>query len=133
MITIANEKNLIPFTSEQNREEASKNGRKGGKASGEARRRKKLFKEQINLLLSLPLQDPKAKKQLEALGIDTDNIDNQMAMVISMWQKAIKGDVQAFNTLRDTAGEKPKEEIEVSRSTDETIKEIDDYLCKKKN
>ena len=130
---MANEQNLIPFTSEQNREEASKNGRKGGKASGEARRRKKLFKEQINLLLSLPLQDPKAKKQLEALGIDADNIDNQMAMVISMWQKAIKGDVQAFNTLRDTAGEKPKEEIEVSRSTDETIKEIDDYLCKKKN
>lgn len=127
-----NEENLIPFN-ERTEEEQRKIASMGGKASGEARKQKKLFKEQINLLLSLPLKDPKAKKQLEALGIDTDNIDNQMAMVISMWQKAIKGDVQAFNTLRDTAGEKPKEEIEVSRSTDETIKEIDDYLCKKKN
>ena len=34
------EDNLIPFTSEQNREEAKKNGRKGGIASGEARRKK---------------------------------------------------------------------------------------------
>ena len=34
------EDNLIPFTSEQNREESKKNGVKGGKASGEARRRK---------------------------------------------------------------------------------------------
>lgn len=34
------EDNLIPFTSEQNREEAKKNGHKGGIASGEARRKK---------------------------------------------------------------------------------------------
>jgi LDH2 family malate/lactate/ureidoglycolate dehydrogenase len=37
---VANEQNLKPFTEDQNREEAVKNGRKGGKASGVARRRK---------------------------------------------------------------------------------------------
>lgn len=37
---MAKEDNLIPFTSEQNREEAKKNGQKGGIASGEARRKK---------------------------------------------------------------------------------------------
>ena len=108
-----NESNLIP-NSERSPEEVRENGRKGGIASGKARREKKLFKEQIELLLSLPLKDEKAKKQLEKLGIDTENIDNQMAMVISMWQKAIKGDVQAFNTLRDTVGEKPKDKVEHS-------------------
>ena len=109
------EENLIPM-SERTKEEAREIGRRGGIASGEARREKKLIKEQIQLLLSLPLKDAKTKKELKELGIDTDNIDNQMAMVISMWRKAIKGDVQAFNTLRDTIGEKPTDKIEHSGS-----------------
>ena len=37
---MANEQNLTPFTSEQNREEAVKNGKKGGVNSGKARKRK---------------------------------------------------------------------------------------------
>ena len=106
------EDNLIPM-SERSKSEVRELGKKGGIASGEARREKKAMKEQIKLLLSLPLKDKKAIKQLESLGIDTDNIDNQMALVIAMWQKALKGDVQAFNTLRDTVGEKPVEEVEV--------------------
>ncbi len=121
-----NEDNLIPF-SERTKEEQRRIATMGGKASGEARREKKLLKEQIKLLLSLPLKDEKAKKQLEKLGIDVDNIDNQMAMVIAMWQKAIRGDVQAFNTLRDTVGEKPKDLVEHSGSIpvviDDDIKE----------
>ena len=38
---MANEQNLIPFTSNQSREEAKKNGAKGGKKSGEVRRKRK--------------------------------------------------------------------------------------------
>ena len=108
-----NESNLIP-TSKRSKEEVREIGRKGGIASGKARKEKKLFKEQIELLLSLPLKEEETIKQIEMLGIDTDNIDNQMAMIIAMWQKAIKGDVQAFNTLRDTVGEKPKDKVEHS-------------------
>jgi PBSX family phage terminase large subunit len=37
---VPNLENLVPFTSDQDREEAAKNGRKGGIASGEARRKK---------------------------------------------------------------------------------------------
>lgn len=121
-----NESNLIP-NYERTPKERQEIARKGGIASGIARREKKLLKEQIELLLSLPLKDEKVIKQLEKLGIDTDNIDNQMAMVISMWQRAIKGDVQAFNTLRDTVGEKPKDKVEHSGSIpvviDDDIKE----------
>lgn len=124
-----NESNLVPLT----REKAREIGKKGGIASGKAKKKKKLIKEQIELLLSLPLKDEKAKEKLKELGIDTDNMDNQMAIVISMWKKALKGDVNAFNTLRDTVGEKPIDKMEVSKGTDETIKEIDDYLCQKKN
>jgi len=106
-----NKSNLIP-NSERSPEEVRENGRKGGIASGKARRRKKLIKEQLELLLSLPLKDENAKMKLKQLGIDADNLDNQMAMIIAIWNKALKGDVQAFNSIRDTVGEKPKDVIE---------------------
>lgn len=111
-----NESNLISLadrTTEEQREIA----KKGGIASGEARREKKAMKDQIKLLLSLPLKDEKAIEKLQALGIDTDNIDNQMAMVIAMWQQTLKGgkgSVAAATFLRDTAGEKPIEEVKQS-------------------
>lgn len=112
--------NLIPFT-ELTEEEQRKIAVKGGIASGKARRKKKLIKEQLELLLSLPLKDENAKRKLEQLGIDTDNIDNQMAMIIAIWNKALKGDTQAFNSIRDSVGEKPKEVIENHNYTKEEL------------
>ena len=116
------EENLIP-QNKRTKEEQRKIATMGGKASGEARRKKKEMKKQIELLLSLPfpdLQDRNGKKLkniFQQLGIDEDNIDNQMAMIISMWQRALKGDVNAFNTLRDTVGEKPSEKINLNDNT----------------
>ena len=92
----------------------------GGKASVEARRRKKSMKEQIDLLLSLPLKNEKAMKQLQALGVDTDNIDNQMAMIVSMLNTALSNDknkVAAATFLRDTVGDKPKDQVEADVTT----------------
>ena len=130
---MANESNLIPFTSEQSREEAKKNGRKGGIASGEARRKRKAFKEQIDYFLSLPFPDMtdsngnKIKDAFKNFGIEEEEIDNQMAMVLSMWKNVIKrGDVSAFTALRDTVGEKPSDKIEgnVTISYEEALKQV---------
>ena len=33
-------------------------------------------------------------------------------MIISIWNKALKGDVQAFNSIRDSVGEKPRDVID---------------------
>lgn len=110
---MANEGNLLKaenLTSEQLRERA----RKGGKASAKARKEKKKIKEQLEMLLSLPIKDETAKKKLKKLGINSDNIDNQMAMVISIWQKAVKGDVQAATFIRDTCGEKPENNVNLT-------------------
>lgn len=112
--------NLIP-QSERTKEEQRKIAIKGGIASGKARRRKKLIKEQLELLLSLPIKDENVKKKLKQIGIDADNLDNQMAMVISIWNKALKGDIQAFNSIRDSVGEKPKEVIENHNYTKEEL------------
>lgn len=100
---MANEQNLIPFTSEQNREEAKKNGAKGGKKSGEVRRQRKAMKEQIEMLLSLPFKQIEKLDFIENLGIDKDQIDNQMALLVAMYGRALKGDVQAFKEIREVA------------------------------
>lgn len=100
---MANEQNLIPFTSEQSREEAKKNGAKGGKKSGEVKRQRKAMKEQIEMLLSLPFKEIEKLDFIENLGIDKEEIDNQMALLVAMYGRALKGDVQAFKEIREVA------------------------------
>lgn len=120
---MANEQNLIPFTSSQNREEAKKNGRKGGIKSGEVRRQRKAMKEQAELLLSLPFKltdrnGNELKEVLEKLGIDEDNIDNQMAMIVALWKTALgngRNQVTAVQELRDIIGDKEEKEATVQR------------------
>ena len=99
---MANEQNLIPGN-KRSQSEARENGRKGGQKSGEVRRQRKAMKEQIEMLLSLPFKQTKQLKFIEELGIDTKDIDNQMALLVALYGKALKGDVQAFNTIREVA------------------------------
>lgn len=110
---MANESNLLrpeDLTPEQRRE----NARKAGIASAKAKKERKAIKEQLEMLLELPLKDKNAKTKIKKLGINVDDLNNQMAMVISIYQKALKGDVNAFKEIRDTIGEKPQENINLS-------------------
>ena len=113
---MANEQNLIPFTSEQSREEAKKNGAKGGKASGVAKRQRKTLKEQLELLLSLPVKDEQTRDYIASLGIDPDTIDNATALTLSMYQEGLKGNTKAYELIRDTLGEKPSDKLELEQS-----------------
>lgn len=120
---MANEQNLKPGEYKLTLEEQ----KRGGKKSVESRRKKKLMKEQIEMLLSLPIKDPKTIKLMEILGIDPENVDNQMALVIAMWQQAIKGgrnSVSAAEFLRDTVGEKPKDNMNVELSESQKLKDV---------
>ena len=54
---MANNENLIPFDKRSERE-AREFGRKGGKASGEARRKKADFRRTLNLLLTAKIDSP---------------------------------------------------------------------------
>lgn len=131
---MANEQNLRPLNT-RTKKERREIAIKAGKASGEARRQKKTMKEQAELLLSLSVKNSKLKKVMKDLGIEEEEQTNQMAMIVSMLNTALKGNkgsVSAFNTLQATIGEKPIEKVEIAKSTDETIKEVDEYLCKKK-
>ena len=88
---MANEQNLIPGGYKLSVEEQSK----GGKASGVARRRKRTVKQAMELVMSLPVSDPKIKGKLKKMGIDMEDADNQMAVAVGLMARAMKGDPKA--------------------------------------
>lgn len=103
-----NEKNLEKGKATQFRsgEEAARNGKNGGIASGIARRRRKSFKEAVELYLSMPPSDQERVTMLAEMGIPNEDIDNRMVIVIGLAQAAASGDHRAANTLRDFLEEK---------------------------
>lgn len=114
---MANEKNLEHFTSDQSREEAMRNGKKGGIASGKARREKKLMRETLDIILSMPMKNGK-NADVESIrsfaALKGKNISVQEAILIAQVQKAMKGDTKAAEYVRDTIGQKPGENIEMN-------------------
>ena len=99
-----NEKNLIPFgqrTEEEQRDIRSA----GGKASGVSRRRKRSLKEAADLYLSLPVSDRKMWNKISRRGVDPEDIDNQMAMIIGLTMAATAGDAKAAKVIVDLLGE----------------------------
>ena len=97
-----NEKNLIPF-SERSESEVREINSKGGKASGETRRRKRDMKQKMKALLELPAA-ANDKEQLQALGVDPDDMDNEMVLVMAMFLGAAGGDVKAFDRVMQLLG-----------------------------
>lgn len=83
---------------------------KGGKASGEARRKKANFRKTLNLLLSAKIENEELTPFLESLGIDSTL---ESAINMAMIKKALKGDVKAYEAVARFAGqyEVPDEDI----------------------
>lgn len=102
---MANEKNLIPFTSEQSREEAKKNGAKGGVESGKVRRRKKSMKQVMEMLLNMPANTSADWNMLVEMGIDTselseEDVTNLLIVNATLLKQAKEGDVASIKELR---------------------------------
>ena len=115
---MAGEENLIPFN-ERTEEEQKRIARMGGKASGEARRRKKTMKENLELLLTMSVGKGKKADIEKGENIKEyakENVTVEQAILIAQIQKALKGDTQAFEMIRDLIGEKPVDKKEVSAS-----------------
>ena len=106
---MANEKNLIP-NSERSPSELRQMCSNGGKASGVARRRKRSMREAAEYYLSLPVMDKKAISKFEKDGIEADDIDNQMAIIVGLARTAMRGDSKSAKLLMEMLGENPKGE-----------------------
>lgn len=108
---MANDQNLVAhrFTSDQDREKAAAAGRKGGKASGRARRKKKAMREVLENLLDLPLNNLEKPEKVKCFldFAKNKNVTIEEAVLMAQIVKAItKGDTKAAAFIRDTAGQK---------------------------
>lgn len=109
-----NDHNLIQFSG-RSRDEVKKVNSKGGKKSGESRRRKKSMKQKLELLLSLPAMD-NDKEEFEALGIPEEEWDNEMVILKALFLKAASGDVKAIREIRNLLGnDNAAEELRLRR------------------
>lgn len=126
---MANEQNLIPFN-KRTESEQREYAKKGGQKSGEVRRKRKAMKEQMEMLLSLPFKQSESLEFMKDLGIEEDNLDNQMALIVAMYGKALKGDVQAFNTIREVVQDEKtvKDEEKIQIINDLSLDEEDDDI-----
>lgn len=112
---MVNRKNLMPISevnSKRSRAQHSADSRKGGKKSGEARRRKKTLKELMERFGALDLPPSEMREELLKAGVPSEELSNDMALVIGQYLAAIKGNPTAAAFVRDTKGEKPKEVVE---------------------
>lgn len=107
------ENNLKNFTSEQSRDEAARNGRKGGKASGRARKAKKNLREALKTLLE------------EKIQTDDGTITGTEAMALKAFQGALNGDWKAWELVRDSSGQKPIDKIATAEVDPDVLAEID--------
>lgn len=96
---MANE-NLIPFN-KRTEEEQRKIQRKGGIASGKARREKADLKKKVNQILEMDVFSPQLKEALEKKGL---NATNQTAIATVLLQKALKGNIRAIELLAKMNG-----------------------------
>ena len=116
---MGNEKNLIP-NSERTPEELREMTRKGGIASGKARRKKADLKKAFETILQADVSSNKTKEQLESLGFEATN---EMALAMVMMQKAMKGDVRAFEQISKLTATDAKDSLD-KKEQRERIKAI---------
>ena len=104
---MANEHNLIPIQG-RNKQEIQDMGRKGGLASGRARRQKAELRQAFQTLLTAEVNNEQMKALLVNLGYEPTN---EMALALVILQKALNGDIRAFGQIMDIIGESGGVEI----------------------
>ena len=106
---MANEQNLRPSEYKFTKEDSAKGGRK----SGETKRRRKQLKEAFDVLLSKGFTDRHGN---QITGVE--------ALAAKVFQQALDGDLAAAKMIRDTVGEAPVQRIESVEISKETYDEV---------
>ena len=124
---MANVENLTPFTSEQSREEAVKNGQKGGIASGKARREKQRTRQILADLVSIKNKDIAVFQKLATkLGLDGDISIHEVFTIICLLNSVKSGNLGDLERLMRLLGEySENENADVLDRLDKVIGEVD--------
>lgn len=94
---------------------------KGGKASGEARRRKANFRKTLNQLLTTEIDSPEWKPVLESLGIECTL---ESALLMAQIKEAMAGNTKAATFVAKYAGQSPEsDENRRNREADTELKQ----------
>ena len=100
-------------------EEQKELQRKGGKASGIARRKKADLKKAFETLLALDVTDSKIKKQLEEMGMDGNN---EALLAFATFQQAVKGNQKATENIIKLTNTKDKYDIQEQKERIKSLK-----------
>ena len=95
--------NLVP-QSERTKSEQKRIATLGGKASGEARRKKRTMREIAEMVATMEVKDPKMLAALHAAGFQ-DPITNDDAAFFGLIRKAQSGDPAAMKLLAEMRGQ----------------------------
>ena len=122
---MANDENLRTPTTKEAREI----GRKGGIASGKARREKRDRKQMASELLDLTMQGAGVDKIKKFFNIKGVELNAYQVTVLSCLMKAMqKGDANALEKLLKIAGEQFTELLDVSVGKSEKLADIMEQL-----
>ena len=113
---MANEENLVPFTSNQSREEAVSNGRKGGIRSGEVRRQNADLKKRLREIANMALRDGKIDEITTLADAKSANLSISDALLVKLVVMALNGNIKAMNTLMGMLGNDNTEAQEAPQS-----------------
>ena len=84
-------------------EDAARKGRKGGKKSGEVRRKQRDIKDAVSYFLSLQTSNV-SDKNLEKIGVPEEERTNLMALIGALHYEALSGNLEAARLLTDLSG-----------------------------
>lgn len=97
--------NLIPLN-ERSIEDAKIIRSKGGKARQEQRNRRKAIKETLEMVLSLPVTDQREWNRLVKEGVEPNEINQQVALVLAIINGAKKkGNASDLKIITELLGE----------------------------
>lgn len=75
------------------------------KKAAEARKKKnearKAMREQLSTLLKMDTSSAEQKKMLREMGIEEEEMSNQMVLMVALFKKGAKGDVAAIRQIDD--------------------------------
>lgn len=109
-------------------EEARRNGKKGGIASGEARKRKKTMMELFDALLTAENEDVALGKQLKKLGFEASDNYHMVKIITAILRKAEDGDLKAAEMIvKLLYGESQNVNVNIEGSLD-TKQRVQIYL-----
>lgn len=106
---MANEKNLVPIA-ERTSSELREMRKKGGIASGAARRQKKSRAELAKKIAENPAT-AKDKKKLKELGLDSEESTNDAVIIGAVFGRAKKGDIAAIEKWEEYTRDDDKDEL----------------------